>query len=1336
LELNGNTNNDDIDKKKANKRQANKNQQDYERRLRSILEEDQRRQRSRPSHHHRRDSNDIISSSKNNIHHHSRRSRRTMDKNNNEGLPPAGRHHNHHRSRSRSNEAGGGNNRSSNNFGRPPSRRRSGDPPAHDNTSGSNNNNSAGAAVAAAAAAPPPDAEAASNQQHPPLLQQLLRHLREFCSDGGGGGNNSGGPSVSAIHVEKARNVLEASCGNVALAGQLYWDDYFASQAHHQHQDIDRNNVPVPPAAAAAAAADAPAEAPPANSNEELPVNEEMDEDDEEDDVVEEVERRIRRRLESDFERLLPPPPPEHRSSSSNRRRRRRRNLLQAVDAEGAAIAAAPYEQPEPALAAAAAANNILDNNIGRRRHNVEDVQMMDGEAADANAEPAQPVVAAAAAAAALADNNANNNNPEALFVAARAVAAIAARDRDPEASASVSDDEAGVAGVLRMVRERGRINHILRRSTNPQQGVGGKRRRRHPSRDIPESFVDKYIRARERFHAKFADAGGGGDDDDDDDSSSSDDSDSSDTGDNHNISKNDNEGCGDKTNNNDDEGDDDDAYLSDNDWLFSSPSQQNNRAHEASSGSLSSAASHTSLPLRAPFDFLWGGLVSPGETSVSTKIIKSNSKDNAADGDEDAMMEEPEDDNNSKKSKEGSKSGNENEDEENNNNNDDDAEGDDEDEDDEDNNDSTIANLPEIPTTWLHAAFLPSSDRIGLVVKEPKPEEMADHSWRLQQQHNPDAHHNHARRHNSLPLPYHCRSITAISSIVTGLLYTGASIQSDRVTCSSSRVPFLELSQEDRTREFESRLTDALSALILIAAQASAERKKKALAKKQAKKSRKKKRKKRKKNLLLDDRDPRETALQRRLKLCPMAWWQETAEGETRLPAEQLQRDMGADDASNTPIIQLTTSYSNIGDIRSYVLSNMRSFTAPGGIALFLETIVGIHGKGAVVTMLRKSRAALSKSNASEEDTAGESQQQQPPFLVCCTCEERQRKRLANPKLTQAARRKLMNTKDPTPPGHECISTELISLLLTGKVHSTFRGWSTGPLGFGILSNKAGEVGQALSRPPKPVWVLKGPTCYSLLVLDHTRNGGPSTFATDMKKNASPIKPKAAPCMKMAQCSDTSRIRDLQKATAFSQSDRPGFIANLMHWNCWYAQRNQSGLRLITDRPQWNPPSPSKVLANYKRSPEAEQSLSLTCEKKTIKQQLKDRRSQQQQQLADVVSADEREAADSLEMTAAGTEKALQACRAHPDDANFYPKQFRMWRFDMGEQDTAAEHDPNAKPRGDHWVPFHSLTRQEQMIVEMKLGPAINCILWTRWPRATIDKFTPEGKHEQPPFV
>jgi hypothetical protein len=155
-----------------------------------------------------------------------------------------------------------------------------------------------------------------------------------------------------------------------------------------------------------------------------------------------------------------------------------------------------------------------------------------------------------------------------------------------------------------------------------------------------------------------------------------------------------------------------------------------------------------------------------------------------------------------------------------------------------------------------------------------------------------------------------------------------------------------------------------------------------------------------------------------------------------------------------------------------------MKAFTSSGGCALFLETVMRIHGEGAVKRMIRRAREEAGKVSVHSSE----------PSLIHCCCDHRHNERMvediAYARKTKAAVKKNENL-DTTPRGDDCFSIELLSLLLTGRVHSTLHGWSAGPLGFGLLTDKPCEVSRGLSRPEKPVWILKGPTCYSVLWLE-----------------------------------------------------------------------------------------------------------------------------------------------------------------------------------------------------------------------------------------------------------
>ena len=542
------------------------------------------------------------------------------------------------------------------------------------------------------------------------------------------------------------------------------------------------------------------------------------------------------------------------------------------------------------------------------------------------------------------------------------------------------------------------------------------------------------------------------------------------------------------------------------------------------------------------------------------------------------------------------------------------------------------------IPHTWLNASFSLSSCSTGLAAKPPKAEDVELFVWR-QQQNGSDR-----NGRNALPPPHHCKAITGLLSMVTAMLYTGASIQGDEVNCTSAKIPFAELVEEERKRQFESRLADALSALIFVAAKASQDRKKRALRKALATKG--------------SDIIKTQT-MQRKLRLLPTCCWEdEVASGLSRPPDGPLYQP-----------VQLTTSYTNIGDIRVYVLSSMRHFTARGGVALLLETILRIHGKGVLARMMQKART---EAKLPDDATTTKS-------LIACTCEERQKKVQEDKPLPPSERNDTTKLMDMTPDGTECVTVELLSLILTGKMYSNWKGWSAKGLGFGILTNKPSQVGWQLARPEKPVWILQGETCYSVLMLEGSSKGYPTTACT------------------------------------ISKLDRPGAVLQLTHWNCWYEQRNKSGLRLTTAAAKWKPPMANKLRAAVDLN-----------KPKHMSEILLERRRQQR---TNIVSADEHEANEEQDRESHITLEEIERCTPNPDDKRFYADKYRMWQFDMGrivqEDDIIMEED--AKPRAEQWIPYHRLTDRQKLLVELKLGPKINTILWTRWPRATIDNFTPD---------
>ncbi|GAX13407.1 hypothetical protein FisN_34Lh006 [Fistulifera solaris] len=379
------------------------------------------------------------------------------------------------------------------------------------------------------------------------------------------------------------------------------------------------------------------------------------------------------------------------------------------------------------------------------------------------------------------------------------------------------------------------------------------------------------------------------------------------------------------------------------------------------------------------------------------------------------------------------------------------------------------------IPRSWLNAGFSLSEDGMGLVLPPPTEDDITYFGWQQQAD---------GTVQDSPPPPYHCGSVSALLSIVTGLLYTGVSYQRLSISASSARVSFAELSEEDKKREFESRLADVLAVLLQIAAKASLARKEKALA------------------TLRKSKDPtdirRWQKIERKLRLCPTCWWETDGSGELRLPVGR-----------ESDKLQIATSYTNIEELRSYVLSNMRSFTARGGCALFLETITRIHGKGVILRLIQEARRQSGCFSSIKS-------------LIQCNCDDANR-HVKIPPQQLRVRSKTKELMEALPKSAKCMSIELISLLLTGRVHSTLKGWSTGVLGLGMLSYTSNEIGKSLTRPGKPVWILQGPSSYSVIWMSSGHEHG----------------------------------------EVFAKADQPDSVVELTHFCCWPGQQNTSLLRL-----------------------------------------------------------------------------------------------------------------------------------------------------------------------------
>jgi hypothetical protein len=517
------------------------------------------------------------------------------------------------------------------------------------------------------------------------------------------------------------------------------------------------------------------------------------------------------------------------------------------------------------------------------------------------------------------------------------------------------------------------------------------------------------------------------------------------------------------------------------------------------------------------------------------------------------------------------------------------------------------------IPSTWMSAGFTFSEDGCGLVVQPPNDEDLAYASWQSRVS---------GTGRSSVSPPYHCRAITALLSLVTAVMHADTSRQQ----------PSLSLDKNDRRRENEARLADALSTLLLIAAKASVSRKRRALCRRPTLRNK-------------EEQKRRAKAYARKLRLCPATTWEEVTENGV---------------ARRTDGVNFSTTYTNIEDLRAYVVSNMRSFTSSGGCALFLEAVFRIHGKGAINRLL--DRAWRLQGNFSDKPSK---------CLIDCTCDERHKTILES--WTNKERSEVGLMSDTTPPGHQCITIELLSLLITGTVHSSLTGWSTGRLGFGLISDKAGEVGKGLTRPNRPVWILRGPTCYSVIWLSDNQNG----------------------------------VEQLDPSV-----DKPGAAAFFTHWNCWYDLRNKTDFRFLLHRPRLT----ALTIKNNKITPSL--SKEDDVQEETALKMLKKRRLEHERIDNDISKM------EPLDAELVFTAEELERVIANEEDQKFYPHRYTMWRYEMGGD--VLDQGEDKKQRAQVWKPYYSLNTREKFLVDLKLGSKMRSMLWTRWPRATLQWINP----------
>jgi len=278
----------------------------------------------------------------------------------------------------------------------------------------------------------------------------------------------------------------------------------------------------------------------------------------------------------------------------------------------------------------------------------------------------------------------------------------------------------------------------------------------------------------------------------------------------------------------------------------------------------------------------------------------------------------------------------------------------------------------------------------------------------------------------------------------------------------------------------------------------------------------------------------------------------------------------------------------------------------------------------------------------------------------------------------------------DTTPNGIECTSVELLTLILTGRISADWKDCSSEKLGIGLLTGNIGDVSHGLARPKQPVWLLNGETCYSVVHIDGSWNGGRSDSGGSRSKFY-----------------NGSSVGD--DLTTISRVDKPDASLNICHWNGWYGQRNRTTMRLITSKVDKEVPS-KKVLSRFSEQHER------TKTKSSLMRCLR------YENVINAVSAEEHISNRIKEKENPICPLELKRIKIHSEDRKLYPRNHKMWRFDIRDNNNKLLPATGAE----NWVPYFLLTSRQKRMVEMNLGPKIKTILSTRWPGAIIDNFVP----------
>jgi len=557
------------------------------------------------------------------------------------------------------------------------------------------------------------------------------------------------------------------------------------------------------------------------------------------------------------------------------------------------------------------------------------------------------------------------------------------------------------------------------------------------------------------------------------------------------------------------------------------------------------------------------------------------------------------------------------------------------------------------IPPHWKLAGFSLSPCKTGPVAPMTFTDESADEQRNRQQ------------RRQKKPMTHYCGGVTAILSIIAALLQSGASVQGKKVQCEKIRSlgkRFFDISDpREAGRDYEDRLADAITSLLWIAASSYHMSRHKLLSQVGS---------------LPHSKGVHIAQSSRRL--CRVCTWQHD-------PIDTNTTSNNGHRVNERICEAVWTSLTNMCDLRAYVVSSMPLFIGPGGCALLLETIIRMHGVKRVHRMVDQAGGKLPLVRCLHENDQSSSSGP--------GCMSMKHKLLTSQNRQSPTSR--TRVQDPVVFGTtNCMSVELLSLLLTGQVHTDFNSWSAYDLGIGLLSSEESLLSEdvhvsstctdhTIREPNQSESIaIKAGEAESNLILTKKFNTKKACFVGKNLKN-----PQCPVWLIKGDMQYTAMW--LEKEEDKKIMDTPGSAFQIVQW--FTANEGEKiSSRVLTARKSnsFEPHQKDMSARNFHNLIHLENNM-------------------------------------------------ITGIKSHHEDRLYYPNNYKRWRFTFDYRqnwnDNLKNLEKEEKKDDDHngnlsWTPYFRLSANQRALVDYVQAPKFNIVIWSRWPSSQVTTLSKYG--------